>query len=211
MCEITSMPMKQIYTTIYPWPGVILWLLEAADALRQAVGSVRRDPKEDYALEDENTREFESDFLRMLDEHQGIIYKICHSYTNTRQDFEDLYQEIVYQLWKAFPGFRGKSKITTWMHTAAVRTAIMPFRRKVRAYIESTGALPDQVADEPEIGEGPDDRVFQVFNKLGNFEKGVLVLMLEGYANHEIAKIMRMSSSTLKRRMRRVRKSIEND
>lgn len=154
--------------------------------------------------------EGEKDFLRIIDEHQGIIHKICHAYANTREDRQDLYQEIVYQLWKAFPHFRGESKVSTWMHTVSLRSAIMPYRHKLKAIIESTDTLPDHPDDQRGVDEGHDDRVFDVFLKLGNFERAVLVLLLEGYMNDEIARMLRMSADSFARRLRRVRRSIEN-
>lgn len=157
-----------------------------------------------------HTAEGEKEFLRIIDENQGIIHKICHSYANTREDRQDLYQEIVYQLWKGFPHFKGESKVSTWMHTVALRSAIMPYRHKIETFIESMETLPDQADNQDNVDEGHDDRVFEVFLKLGNFERAVLVLLLEGYVNREIAKMLRMSSDSLARRLRRVRRSIEN-
>ena len=55
----------------------------------------------------------EAEFLHIVEEHQGIIYKVCRLYRNAKEDQEDLFQEIVLQLWKAYPGFRGASKVST--------------------------------------------------------------------------------------------------
>ena len=64
----------------------------------------------------------EKAFLTMVDEHQGIIYKVCRMYRDTREDQEDLFQEIVFQLWKSFPSFRNESKISTWKNMHPVVT-----------------------------------------------------------------------------------------
>lgn len=39
-------------------------------------------------------------FLKIVDENQGIINKVCKMYRYSGEDHEDLYQEIVHQLWK---------------------------------------------------------------------------------------------------------------
>src|SRR6185295_2060917 len=68
-----------------------------------------------------NTKALEAPFLKMLDENHGIIDKISHAYCDTPDGREDLYQEIVYQLWRSYPSFQGESKISTWMYAVALR------------------------------------------------------------------------------------------
>ncbi len=58
----------------------------------------------------------ETEFLGLIHENQKIIYKICKLYRDSREDQEDLFQEIVYQLWKSYPGFKGESKVSTWIY-----------------------------------------------------------------------------------------------
>ena len=71
----------------------------------------------------------EKEFLRAIYDYQKIIYKVCNVYRDTREDQEDLFQEIVYQLWKAYPGFKGASKISTWIYRIALNTAIAVYRK----------------------------------------------------------------------------------
>ncbi len=58
-------------------------------------------------------------FIKSINKHQNIIYKICRLYRNSPEDQEDLFQEIVYQLWKSYPKFKGESKISTWLYRIA--------------------------------------------------------------------------------------------
>jgi len=71
----------------------------------------------------------EKAFLKTVEAHQGIIFKVCKLYRNNKEDQEDLFQEIVLQLWKAFPQFRNESKVSTWMYRIALNTAIAVFRK----------------------------------------------------------------------------------
>ena len=59
-------------------------------------------------------------FVAVIKENEGIIYKITRVYTDTQEDQKDLYQEIVYQLWKSFESFKGNSKMSTWMYRIAL-------------------------------------------------------------------------------------------
>ena len=64
------------------------------------------------------------EFIQDIKENEGIIYKITRIYSNNTEDQKDLYQEIVYQLWKSYSSFKGNSKISTWMYSIALNTAI---------------------------------------------------------------------------------------
>ena len=131
--------------------NVAFWVVAAvvgpvAYMARQSNASVHGRPM-NKTSDLKSTREKEASFLTALDEHHRIIDKICRAYGNTRADQEDLYQEIVYQLWRAYPSFDGKAKFTTWMYKVALRSAIMPFRRKW-LQIEYVDVLPDHPSDE---------------------------------------------------------------
>ena len=64
------------------------------------------------------------DFTKAILDHQGLLYKISLLYTDNPQDREDLYQEIVYQLWKSYDSFNAFSKLSTWMYRVGLNTAI---------------------------------------------------------------------------------------
>ncbi|NCU04701.1 MAG: sigma-70 family RNA polymerase sigma factor, partial [Chitinophagaceae bacterium] len=75
------------------------------------------------------TNTTEQDFLQLVQQHQGIIRKVCHLYGRNDADKDDLYQEIVIQLWRAFGTYRGDAKISTWMYRIALNTAISNLRK----------------------------------------------------------------------------------
>src|SRR5450755_1443226 len=66
----------------------------------------------------------EKEFIGIIKENEGLIYKVAKVYAYNKEDEQDLYQEIVYQLWKSYPSFRNDSKISTWMYRIALNTSI---------------------------------------------------------------------------------------
>jgi RNA polymerase sigma factor (sigma-70 family) len=128
----------------------------------------------------------EEAFLLIIKEHQGIIHKICRLYRDTKEDREDLFQEIVYQLWKAFPAFQGRAKVSSWMYRIALNTALASFRKRAPD-ITYPVALPDQVADPPatELQE----QLFAALKQLNDGEKAIIALYLEDLSYQEIAVI----------------------
>ncbi|MGB3852405.1 MAG: sigma-70 family RNA polymerase sigma factor [Tunicatimonas sp.] len=75
----------------------------------------------------------EQQFIHIISKHQAIIHRVCRVYRDTSEDREDLFQEIIYQLWKAFPAFQERSSITTWMYRIALSTAMAKYRKKSSA------------------------------------------------------------------------------
>lgn len=93
------------------------------------------------------------EFTKHLKEHQGIIHKICNVYFYNRLEKEDYFQEIVIELWKAFPNFKGQSKFSTWMYRVALNSAIDLLRKEktqpqLIKYTQQEFNIPDKPAKE---------------------------------------------------------------
>ncbi|MGB8319041.1 MAG: RNA polymerase sigma factor [Ignavibacteriaceae bacterium] len=76
------------------------------------------------------------EFIRSIDEYKGIVNKISFAYTNNTDDRNDLKQEILIQLWKSFPKFNRKSKLSTWIYRVALNTAISNLRKTKKKILE---------------------------------------------------------------------------
>lgn len=74
--------------------------------------------------------EIEKDFINLLTLHKALIYKVCFMYTSNQEDLNDLYQEVVVNLWCSYPGFRNESKLSTWIYRVALNTCISDLRKK---------------------------------------------------------------------------------
>ena len=66
----------------------------------------------------------EKDFLEKIEKHKGVVFKISKMYMDNFDDQKDLFQEITFQAWKAFPKFEGRSEFSTWLYRIALNTAI---------------------------------------------------------------------------------------
>src|SRR6202012_4557013 len=68
--------------------------------------------------------------LRLIDEHRGILIKVCRMYGATEADRQELFQEIIIQLWRSSPRFTGHAKFSTWLYRIALNTAISDLRKQ---------------------------------------------------------------------------------
>lgn len=129
-------------------------------------------------------------FVQIVNENQGIIFKVSKMYRDTKEDQEDLFQEIVLQLWKAYPKFRGESKVSTWIYRIALNTSIATFRKNKIAidYIEK---IPDtEIHSKEKETSNNEEKMFIALRKLKDVEKAIISLYLEGYSHKEIAELI---------------------
>ncbi|MGB3182011.1 MAG: sigma-70 family RNA polymerase sigma factor [Cyclobacteriaceae bacterium] len=144
-------------------------------------------------------------FLQQVFAHQAIIHKICRMYRDTKEDREDLFQEIIYQLWKAYGGYRGDARITTWMYRIGLNTAMATFRKPKpeHASLEEHVALPG-MADLPPEDENS-ERLFSAIRQLQEADRALLSLYFEDMSYAEMGEVLGISESNVGARLTRVK------
>ena len=153
----------------------------------------------------------ESEFTQIVKEHEGVIYKITSIYTDTHEDKKDLYQEIVYQLWKAYDSYRGEAKISTWMYRVALNTAITRFKKEKKRGIQIPMDSLVKRKTEPydEVFEERLQLVYSHIKRLNELEKGLMLLLLEGKKYEEIALITGLSPTNVGTRISRIKQKLK--
>jgi len=126
-------------------------------------------------------------FLELIHKHQSIIHKICFIYTKNRSDREDLQQEIILQLWKSYPSFKGDAAFSTWMYRVALNTAINQTRRSgLLIDSSSTFDIPYDPTDSYQLSEEI-QILYRAISRLKKVEKAIILLWLEERSYEEIA------------------------
>ncbi len=154
----------------------------------------------------------EVDFKDIVRKYNGIFYKIARSYTETEVDFEDLYQEMLIQLWQSFPSFKGHSKQSTWIYRVSLNTAISYNRKKKKRI--TTSEIPD-IGNDISI-EYSDDReqkielLYKCIYQLSKNDRALVLLHLEGKQYDEIGEVMGLSTSHVGVKLLRIRKKLQN-
>jgi RNA polymerase sigma-70 factor (ECF subfamily) len=149
-------------------------------------------------------------FLNLILAHKGLIYKASRIYTDSREDQEDLYQEIVLQLWKSFENFRGEAKITTYMYRVAMNTAIGFLNKSKRQqHIVRKVTLPDLQEEVDVASKERSQRLHGAISQLNVIEKGIVFLFLEGNSYSEIGIITGFTENNVGTRMSRIKSKLK--
>jgi RNA polymerase sigma factor (sigma-70 family) len=149
-------------------------------------------------------------FLKAIHDHQKIISKVCRIYRNRREDQQDLFQEIVYQLWKSYPSFKGEAKISTWMYRVALNTSMAIYRKQTLPldYRDEFGEHLHPSSSEAVVSEN-EERLFLALRTLNDADKAVISLFLEDFNYQEIAEITGLSESNVGVRLNRIKNKLK--
>ena len=144
----------------------------------------------------------ESEFVSLLEEHSGIIYKVTRIYAKNATDEQDLRQEVIYQAWHSYGNFKGASKFSTWLYRVALNTALTHAKKDCK---ETEGFDSDW-----QVATAGDERALLMshIRKLNDAEKLVIMLHLDGYGNDEIAMISGISKNHVAVRLHRIKEKL---
>lgn len=132
-------------------------------------------------------------------------------YENDPDVRNDLFQEIVFQLWKSFGTFRGEAKITTWMYRIALNTAISGFRKQTRnVKTEDLKELHFNISDSwADDQEEELHRLQRAIRQLSEIERAMIMMALEEVPYDEIAETIGITQNNVRVRMNRIREKLK--
>jgi len=154
-----------------------------------------------------NRQAQQAEFVALIEPHQRLIRKVCRTFAFTESDRDDLFQEVLFQLWRAYPRFEGRSKVTTWMYRIAVNTAVTLLRRTRHLPLEVTL---DQLTREPHSAETVpnDDRVAVLDAAIGSLapvDRALVLLYLDDLSYREMSEILGVSENVVGVRLNRAK------
>ena len=149
-------------------------------------------------------------FEALIEQHHAIIYKICRVYSGW-EDFDDLYQEILINLWKSYKTFEGRSKLSTWLYRVALNTSLT-FQRntkkhKAKVPIDQVPIAQDS-SESAKEKEQEIERLYTAISQLKKDDRSIILLYLEEKSYEEIGEIIGISVSNVGVRINRIKKKL---
>lgn len=157
-----------------------------------------------------NKEELEKPFIALVTEYQRVIYKVCYMYATDEYTLEELYQETVINLWKAFPQFKEHSKVSTWVYRIAMNTCISYFRKSsVRpTTIPITFRMETTLADDS-AQSGYLRDLYRMISQLGKLDRALILLWLEDKNYQEIADVLGITKANVAVKINRVKEKLK--
>ena len=152
----------------------------------------------------------EQEFLKVVREYERVIYKVCYLYTNPNAPLNDLYQDVILNLWKAFPKFRKECKISTWIYRIALNTCISFFRKEknVPEIVRLTREIDWTIEEHDPINEML-KQMYGMINQLGQLDKSIILLYLEDKSYEEIAEITGLTVTNVATKLSRIKDKLK--
>ncbi len=153
-------------------------------------------------------KEIEHKFIVEFEQNQNIIHKVCRIYTSNQDAHNDLFQEIAIQLWKAYPKFRGESKLSTWMYRIGLNTAITLYRKSKRSIVTQDFDSVLYKIESTSYDDTEEEQLklmYAAIHQLTDIDKALIFLYLEDVNYKEIAETMGITEVNARVRMNRIK------
>jgi len=154
----------------------------------------------------------EIEFEKLVYENQSLINKVCDIYCSSHADKDDLFQEIIINIWKGLPSFQGNSKLSTWIYRVSFNTAISTVRKRRNDKLVYYDKLADSVSSIHE-NETDDNlkikALYKGIDTLRPVEKAIILLYLEEKTYDEIADIIGITKKNVSVKLVRLKRKLE--
>lgn len=155
------------------------------------------------------TTEKQREFILLIDEYQKILHSVCRIYTDNTIDHEDLFQEILVQLWKGYANYKGTAKISTWIYRVSLYTAITYIKKVMKTRTIRKETEYESVTHQ-KTEESEEELLFVAIKKLEEAERGFILLYLEDKSYKEMSSILGISESNVGVKLNRIKKKLKS-
>lgn len=155
----------------------------------------------------------EQEFIHKIEKHKGIIFKISKMYMSEKEDRDDLFQEITFQLWKAYPNFRGESEFSTWLYRIALNTAIIFLKNQKRRGFIGNEDLSNHIIAHEEYDNDKEERMTEMYKAihlLNPIDKAFIFYYLEDFSGKQISEQMGISEGNARVKMNRAKNKLKD-
>jgi len=155
-------------------------------------------------------------FRTIIRENKDKISGICRYYSSNEDDHNDMYQEVLINIWKSLENFRGDAQLSTWVYRVSVNTALgfakKEIRRKKIFIRQDDERLRDLLDyDEGQIKEKEImlQSLENKINLLSVVDKIIITLVLESVSHKEIASVIGITEPNVRVKIHRIKNELK--
>jgi RNA polymerase sigma-70 factor (ECF subfamily) len=151
----------------------------------------------------------ELQFTRMVKEYRKTIYTVCYFFSKDTEEVNDLYQEILINLWKGFPNYRGESSLKTWIWRVSLNTCSNQERKKKSRIQTVPLSIDIDLYNDDDAGSRQIQMLYDRINQLDVFDRAIILLWLENMTYQDIADVVGISVSNVTTRLFRIKEQLK--
>ena len=153
--------------------------------------------------------QLEQRFEQTLKEQKDTIFTVCYMFSKDEDEVNDLFQEVLINLWNGYEGFGHRSDIRSWVYRIALNTCISYDRKRRRTDAErlnmNINLFEDLDEDTRQV-----DMLHKRISKLQPFDRAIVLLWLENLSYEEIGQIVGITTKNVSVRLFRIREQLKN-
>lgn len=130
-------------------------------------------------------------------------------FSQDADEVEDLFQEVLVNLWKGFKGFEQRSDINTWIYRVALNTCISQNRKKKRRQMEVHITMDINLFKNSDEDTRQVDMLHKRISRLQPFDRAIVLLWLENLPYEEIGQIVGITAKNVSVRLHRIREQLK--
>lgn len=155
-----------------------------------------------------NKNKLQSNFEQLVREQKSTIYSVCFMFARTKLEADDLFQDVLINLWNGFESFRRESSLRSWVYRVSLNTCISTERKKKIKTVHLDVA--DDIFSESSSEGSQNVMLHKRITKLEKFDRAIVLLWLEDLSYDEIASIMGITSKAVGVRLVRIKEKLKH-
>ena len=155
-------------------------------------------------------KDIELQFTKMVKEHRKTIYTVCYFFSKDTEEVNDLYQEILINLWKGFEQFRGESSLKTWIWRVSLNTCNNQERKKKSSVQTIPLSIDIDLYNDDDAQSKQIQMLYDRINRLDVFDRAIILLWLENMSYQDIADVVGISLSNVTTRLFRIKEQLKS-
>ena len=155
-------------------------------------------------------KDIELQFTKMVKEYRKTIYTVCYFYSKDTEEVNDLYQEILINLWKGFEKFRGESSLKTWIWRVSLNTCNNLERKKKSSVQTIPLSIDIDLYNDDDVQSKQIQMLYDRINRLDVFDRAIILLWLENMNYQDIADVVGISLSNVTTRLFRIKEQLKS-
>ena len=152
----------------------------------------------------------ELQFTKMVKEYRKTIYTVCYFFSKDTEEVNDLYQEILINLWKGFEKFRGESSLKTWIWRVSLNTCNNQERKKKSSVQTIPLSIDIDLYNDDDEHSKQIQMLYDRINRLDVFDRAIILLWLENMSYQDIADVVGISLSNVTTRLFRIKEQLKS-
>lgn len=155
----------------------------------------------------------EQQFEAVLRAYQDKVFRLCCAMLGNRALAEETAQEVFLRIWKALPGYRGESSLSTWIYSITRNACLTSIKKKAQRRdfsldIPSVRHAVERTAAEPRIPDRQPDILRLVGELPAHYRQVILLYHMEEKSYEEVATMLGLPLGTVKTYLHRARKQL---